>query len=62
MSDDQQVGQSGEDGVIHVVLTDDGVRWKVCHGGQCLIDTSGARLMARYEALLIALGQRVPPG
>lgn len=62
MSDQEQLGQSEDDGVLHVVVTDNGVRWRVCHGGQCLIDSSGIRLMARYEALLTSLGKRVPPG
>ena len=62
MSDPSQLGQSEDDGVIHVTMTDEGLRWRVCHGGQCLIDSSGSRLMARYETLLISLGKRVPPG
>ena len=59
---DQQVPQSADDGLLKVVDHGRGAQWQICSQGTCLVDCCGARLMARYEALLISQGLRVPPG
>ena len=56
----QQSHQSDEQ--LHVVVTSEGVVWRICSGGTCLTDASGLRLMERYAALLVSQGRRVPPG
>ena len=56
-----QSEQSG-DGVLMVVNTAAGAVWQICHGGTCLQDGCGARLMARYRNLLVSDGANVPPG
>ena len=37
-----------------------GAAWEICSGGVCLQDRNGARLMARYRALLVSQGRPVP--
>ena len=60
MDHQQQSPQSDEQ--LHVVVTSEGVAWRICSGGVCLTDASGLRLMERYAALLVSQGRRVPPG
>lgn len=50
-----------DDDRLRVVIDDaGGAAWEICAGGICLRDRCGARVMAKYRALLLSQGRPAP--
>jgi hypothetical protein len=53
--------QSADPDGLHVVVDDaGGVAWRICSRGTCIEDRCSARLMSRYQDLLISQGMPAP--